>query len=480
MDPQGTRRTAPASQRRGPVDDQTARRPRAPRNSSRAAPSRRGYLASAAARSLDAVRSEHLDSGSGASVRPPGRGRRPLTPSTDRRVALVHDFLLDVRGAERVFLELCEMWPEADIYTAIYDEEGTEGRFAGAPGPQLVPAAPAPVREDVPRAAAVLSRGDRVVRPARLRPGRLELVGVGPRGPVRRALGPRQLLPQPLPVRVERPRPDARRGGTTRSSQRHSCAGSSAAGASGTGSPRSGPTATSRTRAPRRRGSAPTSAASRRSCTRRSTSPGSRRGPSASHYAIVSELMPHKQIDVAIEAFNQLRLPLIVIGDGPDCTAPAAARRARRSSSPGGSPDRDVAEVLSGARALIMTAIEEFGIAVGREPGRGPAGDRAGAAAARWRRSSTASRAASGRAGRPSSRARCCAFDDAADRPAGLHGQRGAVRPPRRSARRMLAEVEAACASGTRPALERAPAAAVDAAGEARRQGREPLIGRGS
>ena len=46
------------------------------------------------------------------------------------RVALVHDFLLDLRGAERVFAELCRMWPQADIYTAVYDEEGTEGRFA--------------------------------------------------------------------------------------------------------------------------------------------------------------------------------------------------------------------------------------------------------------------------------------------------------------------------------------------------------------
>src|SRR6266576_1813139 len=46
------------------------------------------------------------------------------------RVALVHDFLLDLRGAERVFLEMCEIWPEAPVYTAVYDEEGTEGRFA--------------------------------------------------------------------------------------------------------------------------------------------------------------------------------------------------------------------------------------------------------------------------------------------------------------------------------------------------------------
>ena len=53
--------------------------------------------------------------------------RIPPRPGT---VALVHDFLLDLRGAERVFLEMCELWPEAPIFTAVYDEDGTEGRFA--------------------------------------------------------------------------------------------------------------------------------------------------------------------------------------------------------------------------------------------------------------------------------------------------------------------------------------------------------------
>ena len=51
-------------------------------------------------------------------------------PGTAPRVALIHDFLLDMRGAERVFLELCAMWPEADLFTTVYDEDGTEGRFA--------------------------------------------------------------------------------------------------------------------------------------------------------------------------------------------------------------------------------------------------------------------------------------------------------------------------------------------------------------
>src|SRR3954451_14582622 len=44
--------------------------------------------------------------------------------------ALVHDFLVDVRGAERVFAALCDLFPDATIFTGVYDEQGTEGRFA--------------------------------------------------------------------------------------------------------------------------------------------------------------------------------------------------------------------------------------------------------------------------------------------------------------------------------------------------------------
>ena len=47
-----------------------------------------------------------------------------------RRTALVHDFLVSVRGADRVFLEICDLWPDADVFTPVYNEQGTEGRFA--------------------------------------------------------------------------------------------------------------------------------------------------------------------------------------------------------------------------------------------------------------------------------------------------------------------------------------------------------------
>src|SRR4051795_2593357 len=58
----------------------------------------------------------------------------PLRSAEQPKIALVHDFLLDVRGAERVFLAIADLWPEADIFTAVYDEHGTEGRFAGRRG----------------------------------------------------------------------------------------------------------------------------------------------------------------------------------------------------------------------------------------------------------------------------------------------------------------------------------------------------------
>jgi glycosyltransferase involved in cell wall biosynthesis len=47
------------------------------------------------------------------------------------RLALVHDYLLVLRGAERTFAAMADTWPDAPIVTLLYDEAGTEGRFAG-------------------------------------------------------------------------------------------------------------------------------------------------------------------------------------------------------------------------------------------------------------------------------------------------------------------------------------------------------------
>lgn len=52
------------------------------------------------------------------------------TETTKHPVALVHDYLLVLRGAERVFAEIAAIWPDAPIHTLLYDEHGTLGRFA--------------------------------------------------------------------------------------------------------------------------------------------------------------------------------------------------------------------------------------------------------------------------------------------------------------------------------------------------------------
>lgn len=44
--------------------------------------------------------------------------------------ALVHDYLLVMRGAERTFAAMAECWTDAPIYTLLYDPVATHGRFA--------------------------------------------------------------------------------------------------------------------------------------------------------------------------------------------------------------------------------------------------------------------------------------------------------------------------------------------------------------
>lgn len=45
------------------------------------------------------------------------------------KVAIVHDFLLYRGGAERVLRTLADLFPEAPIYTLLYDREGMQGMF---------------------------------------------------------------------------------------------------------------------------------------------------------------------------------------------------------------------------------------------------------------------------------------------------------------------------------------------------------------
>ncbi len=50
------------------------------------------------------------------------------------RIALVHDYLNQYGGAERVLEAFCEVFPEAPIYTLFYDKEKTFGKFSAEGG----------------------------------------------------------------------------------------------------------------------------------------------------------------------------------------------------------------------------------------------------------------------------------------------------------------------------------------------------------
>lgn len=80
-------------------------------------------------------------------------------------------------------------------------------------------------------------------------------------------------------------------------------------------------------------------------------------------YLVVSRLVSYKKVPLIVEAFNQLGLPLVVIGDGPQM---ALIRQLARDNIQilGAVSDRMVAEYMSKAKAFIYAACEDFGIAL--------------------------------------------------------------------------------------------------------------------
>jgi glycosyltransferase involved in cell wall biosynthesis len=280
--------------------------------------------------------------------------------STAPRVALVHDFLLDLRGAERVFLAMCDLWPNADIFTAVYDPEGTEGRFEGRnvqasflqrlkPTSRtfraLLPLYPAAIESfDLSEYDLVVSSSSAWAHAVICD---IDTVHVSYcHNPFRYAWNDRDrtLAERFDPLSRAALRHLFRRWrqwdwiaaqrvdrylANSRATQRriHSYWGRESTVVYP-------PVDTDRF--------APVS------------SPGS-------SYLVLSELMRHKRIDIAIEAFNKLRLPLTVAGDGPE------ARRLRRMAGPtieftGRVSDSEAARLFATCRALVVPSVEEFGI----------------------------------------------------------------------------------------------------------------------
>src|SRR4051812_5965718 len=275
------------------------------------------------------------------------------------RVALVHDFLLDLRGAERVFAAICDAWPEADVFTAVYDERGTEGRFASR-SPQasflqrlrptsrtfrpLLPLYPHAIESlDLRGYHIVVSSSSAWAHGVLVDPGAVHVCYC--HNPFRYAWSEREAT---LAARNVLTRP-AIRVLMSRWRQWDALAA---------------------LRVDRYvANSAITAARVRRyfGCEADILHPPVELsrfspGPVGAHYLVLAELMAHKRIDVAIRAFNALRLPLVVVGDGPEWRrrrplAGPTVRLTRRL------PRGDLGGPPRSAPAPAVTPEGEFGIA---------------------------------------------------------------------------------------------------------------------
>ncbi len=79
------------------------------------------------------------------------------------------------------------------------------------------------------------------------------------------------------------------------------------------------------------------------------------------YYLIVSRLFAHKNIDIAIEAFNKLKYPLVIIGDGP-IRRKLLTKAGKNITFLGEQSDEVIASWYSRCRALIMPQEEDFGL----------------------------------------------------------------------------------------------------------------------
>ena len=276
------------------------------------------------------------------------------------RVALVHDFLLDIRGAERVFSVLCEMYPEADLFTAVYDERGTEGWFSERT-----------VRTSFLQRVRPTARTFRGLLP--LYPYAMESLDLSGYDVVisSSSAWAHGVLVDPEAVHVCYCHNPFRYAWNARE---QTLAGRDPLTRTALGVILKQWRTWDFIAAQRVDRYVANSETTRKRVARYFDREASvlhppvdtgRFAQSSSvgeSYVVLSELMPHKRIDVAVEAFNRLGLPLTIVGNGPD------ARRLRRLAGPtveftGRVSDAEVERLLAEARALVVTATEEFGIA---------------------------------------------------------------------------------------------------------------------
>ncbi len=80
------------------------------------------------------------------------------------------------------------------------------------------------------------------------------------------------------------------------------------------------------------------------------------------YYLVVNRLVLYKKVDLVIEVFNQLKWPLIVVGTGSEERRLKSMSKSKNIKFVGEVADGDLINYYQGTRALIMPQEEDFGM----------------------------------------------------------------------------------------------------------------------
>jgi glycosyltransferase involved in cell wall biosynthesis len=289
-------------------------------------------------------------------VRPTHR-QPSAQPHAHARIALAHDYLLVMRGAERVFAAIADLYDRAPIFTLLYDERATDGRFAGhaitTSGLQrlgagqssfrrLLPLYPRAVeRLPLPACDVVLSSSSAFAHGVRVPEGAFHINYC--HAPFRYAWHEQQRAlseaPGPLRPLVRRELERIRRWDLSTSRRVDVFIANSQL---------------TRERIRRFYG--------RDAYLIHPPVETQRFAPAApgESLLIVSEIVRHKRLQVALEAARRARAPIRVVGTGPDLVELRAAYP--EAEFLGRAGDGELAELYASARAVVVPSMEEFGI----------------------------------------------------------------------------------------------------------------------
>ncbi len=80
------------------------------------------------------------------------------------------------------------------------------------------------------------------------------------------------------------------------------------------------------------------------------------------YFLAAGRLMAYKRFDLVIEAFNEVRLPLVIVGTGPEYARLRALVRSPYITFAGFVPDDELRGMYARARAFVFPHIEDFGL----------------------------------------------------------------------------------------------------------------------